>query len=237
MISNDRREAEEGIRQLEILIADLQGLPATAPSNPEDMLRLLEAAMARSHGSYKWIARAERLAQLVYAPLWDLRLQRQIHLVRELATTTGWNSASTADAIRHLDDLVFARTFGRMVAGPIKRVVREIASKGNLASHELQNLVINNCFRVNQEGRVVVPTERWLFSLGVVQFGFATLVTVPYIALILLSNADAGRQLLGLSIFAIPYWLACWNVRRHFISPYRLIPRAQKLLPTLYRIQ
>lgn len=233
MFGNDRKEAEENVRRLEALIADLQEIPTSRPAKPDDVLRLLETAMAKSRGCNSWLANAERLAWRISAPLWDFRLRRQIRLVHEFANATSWGSSGTTDAVRHLDDMVFARTYGRIVAAPIKWVLRDLASKGEFATHELRNLIINRCLRVDQDGRVFVPTERWLFWLGILQFAFATLVLVPYMLLVLLVNADFGQKILGLTVFAAPYWMACWTFRRYFISPYRLIPRAQKQIPKL----
>jgi len=233
MFTNGRAEAEENVRRIEILLEDLQGISVAPPKGPDDMLRLLETAMARNRGCNTWIARAERLAWHIFAPLWDFQIRRQIRLVRETANLVGLSSVATSDLIGRLNDLIFARTYGRIVAAPIKRMVRQIAAKGELSTHELQNLVINRCFRLGQDGRVEVPSEPWLRSLGILQLILATVVLAPYMLLILFSHLDLGRQLLALVIFVAPYWLACWYVRRHFISPYQLIPKAQKLLPKL----
>lgn len=233
MFGSRRNEAEESIRRLEALVADLQDAPISQAVEPDDVLRLLEAAMARSRGCNGWLTKAEHLAWRISAPLWDFRLRRQIRLVHELAEATSWGSSGTTDAVRLLDDLVFARTYGRIVAAPIKRVIRDLAGKGEFATHELRNLIINRCFRVDEHGRVFVPTERWLFSLGVLQFVLATVILVTYMLLALLANAEFGRKLLLLAVFAVLYWLACWAIRRYFISPHRLIPRAQRQIQKL----
>lgn len=233
MFDRTRQEAEDGIRKLEHLLTEIQGFPISQASSPEGLLQHLEIAMARSRGSQRLLGKIERFAWLLSAPLWDLRLRRQIRIVREIITVTGWNSPQVADAVQYLDDLVFARTYGRLAPGPVKYVVRKIAKTGGLATHELRNLVINRCFRVNDTGRVVVPSERWLFVLGLLQFLFATAVIVPFMALVLLSGANAWYQIIGLTTFAVPYWLACWSFIRHFFSPFRLIPRAQRQIPKL----
>lgn len=231
--SDNLKEGEELVRRLRTMVADINGPQVSSRLTEDEMLRALETTIAQSRGSHTWLGRFERFAWNQLAPMWDLRLRRQIRLVKELRAATGGDSPATSDALQHLDDLVFARTYGRIVPGSIKKVVRSIASDGALATHELQNLVINRCFRVDSNGRVFVPTERWLFALGVLQFVFATVVVVPYLLLVLFSHADIGRQLLGLTVFSVPYLLACWMFNRYFISPYRLIPRAQKLIPRL----
>ena len=231
MFRNGRAEAEENIRRLEMLVEELQGVSVVPPEGPDDTLRLLEAAMTRHLGCNTWIAKVERLAWHISAPLWDFQVRRQIRLVWETVNLVGANSIAASDLIGRLDDLIFARTYGRIVAAPIKRMVRQIAAGGELSIHELRNLVINRCFRLGPDGRVEVPSEPWLLSLGILQLILATAVLAPYMLLILFSQLDFGRQLFALAIVVAPYWLACWHVRRHFIGPYRLIPKAQELLP------
>ena len=233
MFDRTRQEAEDGIRKLERLLTEIQELPRSQASSPDELLQQLEVAMARNRGRQSLLGKIERFAWLLSAPLWDFRLHRQIRIIREIATVSGWNSPQIADAIHCLDDLVFARTYGRLAPAPVKHIVRKIAKTGGLATHELRNLVVNRCFRVNDTGRVVVPSERWLFALGLFQFIFATAVVVPFMVLVLLSGANAWYQIVGLTTFAVPYWLACWSFNRHFFSPFRLIPRAQRLIPKL----
>lgn len=233
MFDRTRQEAEDGIRKLERLLTEIQELPRSQASSPDELLQQLEVAMARNRGRQSLLGKIERFAWLLSAPLWDFRLHRQIRIIREIATVSGWNSPQIADAIQYLDDLVFARTYGRLAPGPVKHVVRKIAKTGSLATHELRNMVINRCFRVDSTGRVSISSERWLFALGLLQFVIATVVIVPFMVLVLLSGANAWHQTLGLVTFAIPYWLACWTFNRHFFSPYRLIPRAQRLIPKL----
>lgn len=233
MFDRTRHEAEDGIRKLERLLAEVKELPTSQASSPDELLQQLEVAMARSRGSKSLLGKIERFAWLLSAPIWDFRLRRQIRIVREIITVSDWNGPQIADAIHGLDDLVFARTYGRLAPAPVKYVVRKIAKMGELATHELRNLVVNRCFRVNDIGRVVVPSEHWLFALGLFQFIFATAVVVPFMVLVLLSGANAWYQIVGLTTFTVPYWLACWNIHRHFFSPFRLIPRAQRLIPKL----
>lgn len=229
----DGREAEEQIRKLEVMAAELAGEPGARPSSPDEVLQLLEAAAARTRGHRSWMARLERLAWRMSAPIWDLRLRRQIRIVRELGYSIGWAEGATFDALHRLDDLVFARTYGRIVDAPVKRLVRQIAAQGAMSSYELGILVLNHCFKTDDSGVVTVPTNRWLLPLGITHFVIAGLCTLPYMLLVLLVPADLWRQLLALSVFGAPLAAAYWVFRRYFVEPHRLIPRARNLVPRL----
>lgn len=227
----DEREAEDQIRELEAMIAELMGVPPAAKTTPDDLLNMLALQLAKTRGRRSWMARFEQLAWRMSAPLWDFRLRRQIRIVSELAQNVGWRATMMTDALRHLDDLVFARTYGRFVEAPVKQVVRQLVERGALGTHELRVLVVNRCFRVDANGFVTVPKDWWLIPLGTLNFTLAVLCTVPYMILALLVPADIGLRLLALSVFGTPFAMSCWVLMRYFIDPYRLIPRAQKLMP------
>lgn len=232
MYSKDE-EVNETIRRLEVLLADIDGIGLSPPSTPDDVLSLLESAIGRSRGNNSWIAKIERLAWKITAPFLDVGIRRQIRIIRELANTLGWGSKLTEDAILKLDDLIFQRTYGRIVEAPIKRVVRSMASSGAMGAHELKNLVIGRCFRVDANGRVTVPDGKGVFSLGVVKILLAVAGLTTPISILIFSDLDFKFKLLGIMVYAAPLMLAYWIFARYFFSPHRLIPRVQKLLPRL----
>lgn len=233
MTHKSSSDKDEIIRRLEVLVSDVLGIKATPPARPEDVLNLLATGLARSRGNKSLLARIEHFAWRISSPIWDFRIRRQIRLVRELADNAGWNSSTTLDAIMLLDDQVFARTYGRMEAAPIKRIVRQIAASGAMATHELKSLVIGRCFQVDQQGRVTVPVKPWVFSLGVLQVFLATVALTTPIAIIGFSDIGLGFKFLASSIYVAPLLLAYWTFMRYFFNPQRLISRAQLYLPKL----
>ncbi|SIQ68187.1 hypothetical protein SAMN05421829_10616 [Aromatoleum tolulyticum] len=237
MTRDGRKEIEEQLRQLEVLQSELEDRPAGKPSDPDEVLQFMEAALRRTRGSRSWAARFERFAWRIAAPFWDLRLRAQIRLVRELGATLGWTARGTSEAILHLDDLVFARTYGCRVEASVKRAVRELANRGLLATHELRNLVSNRCLRVDAAGRVFVPTKPWLMSAAVALSLLATLVMLPILVPVLWAEAEIWRIVLGVWAVAVPYGFVCWQIQRYFVRPHRLIPRAQRVIPHLHPVR
>lgn len=233
MYSKDREGIEEILRRLEVLFSDIDGLKTAPPKSLDDMLQLLEANMGRSLGGNSWLAKIELLTWKIAAPFLDVGIRRQIRIVRELPKSTGWGSASTTDALMKLDDQIFKRTYGRTVEAPIKRVVRSIASTGAMGTNELKNLVINRCFRVDANEQVRVPRGNGVFSLGIVQILLAVVGLTPPILILLVANIAFGLKLLAIMVYAAPFVLTYIAFMRYFLTPYKLIPRAQKLLPRL----
>lgn len=222
--------------QLEQLDAAQAMLRTDSAPDPDEKLRMMELALRRTRGTRSWTIRLDWLAWRLVAPFWDLRLRAQLRLVRELARTVGWSSSSTADAIRGLDDLVFARTYGRRVEAPIKSLVRQLADNRLLATHELRNLVCNRCFRLDAAGRVSVPRVRWQVPAAVVAFILATLTMLPLLTSVIWSNAEIWRIVVGTWAIALPYWFVCWQIQTYFLRPFRLIPRVEGLIPRLQRV-
>lgn len=233
MTRESNGDTEEIIRRLEVLVSDVLEIKTNPPTRPEDVLNLLKAGLARSRRNKSLLARIEQFAWRISNPIWDFRIRRQIRLICELAETAGWNSPTVLDAIMELDDKVFARTYGRMVAAPIKRVVRQIASSGAMATHELMSLIIGRCFQVDQQERVTVPAKPWTYTLGAVQVFLATAALTTPIAIIGFSDIGLGYKFLASPIYIAPLLLAYWIFMRYFFNPHRLISRAKLHLPKL----
>lgn len=237
MTRDGRKDFEEQLRQLEILLSELEERPVCNPFDPDEYLQMMEVAIRRTRGSRSWVARFERFAWRIAAPFWDLRLRAQIRLVRELGATLGWTTKATSEAILHLDDLVFAHTYGCRVEAPVKMAARELANRGLLATHELRNLVSNRCLHVDAAGRVFVPTKAWLMPTAVVLSLLTTLVMLPILVPVLWGEAEIWRIVLGVWAVAVPYWVVCWQIQRYFVRPHWLIPRAQRVIPHLQTVR
>lgn len=232
------REGDEFIRHLAALTEEVyQNRMASPAKSTDEQLRQFDILLAKSKGSSISLAgRIEKLAWLLVSPLADLKIRNQIRRIQEIADTFGRDSALTRDAMQHLDNIVFARTYGRICDAPIKRIVRSIASNGAMATHELRNLVVNRCFQVDEKGLVSVPQKKWLFSLGIVQVMLATAGLLPPILIIVFSGLNVGHKMLASLIYLAPYLAALWTFHRYFLTPRKLIPRAQLLLPKLQPI-
>jgi hypothetical protein len=108
-----------------------------------------------------------------------------------------------------------------------------VRSSGAMTTHELKNLVINQCFRIDENGQVSVPKGTGVFSLGVIQILLAIAGLTPPILIILFSNISFGLKLLGIMVYAAPFVLTYWVFITYFLTPYKLTSRAQKLVPKL----
>lgn len=224
------REVEKVVRDLDILLQDLISMSLQARTSPDAKLEILEAMMASTRGSRSWAAWIERAIWRMSAPLWDFRLRRQIRLVAELGKTIGWQTKATADAIHRLDDLVFARTYGAMVAPQIKRAIRDLANRGVMATHELQSLILNGCLRVDNHGVVVVPRQPWLRPIGIVALILVSLGVLQSAALVAFAPLSILATFIGLTIYSGVFGIGFWLVDRFSFAPHRLIPRARNAL-------
>lgn len=231
------REPKNQIERLEMLCDELLDVLGIAkPKTDLEVLAFLERALWRSRGSHRWTQRIENFFWRCLAPLQDLRIRKQIQLHCELLRNHGYDHPATKDSLAHLDDLVFARTYGRTVEGPVKKMIRHWVSSDQLNRRDAVILVTNNCLTTDNHGAVVLKDDRFLWPIGILNFLIHCLGSSLLIALLLFSSASFLWVLVGVTVICAPLAAAWWVFLRHTLHPHRLIPRARRLLPKIQAI-
>lgn len=228
------RESTDQLKRLEMLsdeILGISGIPK--PKNELEVLAFLEIALRRSRGESGLLLRIEAFAWRCLAPLRDFRIRRQLQLHREMLQELGRDHPATIDSLSQLDDLVFARTFGRAVEARIKKQVRDWVSKGLLSREDAAALITNRCLYCDNDGLLRVANDRLLWPVGVLYLLLVGANSTLSIALLLLSPAPALWGVVGSTIICSLLGGGWWVFLRYFLSPHRLIPRLRKLLPRL----
>ena len=232
----DREPADQTAR-LEMLcdeVIGISGIPR--PKTDLEVLAFLEAALARGRGRPGWIMRIERTIWRILAPLQDLRIRKQIQLHRGLLETMGGAHPTAKDSMSQLDDFVFARTYGRTVAAPVKKLIRNWVSKDLLSREDAAILIANSCLVCDSRGVVSIKDDRLFWLLGILNFLIACSGSAMLLALLLFSSAPAHWVVTGMAIICLPLGGAWWVFLRYTLHPHRLIPRAKALLPRLQGI-
>lgn len=224
---------EEFLRRLSTLLDEIGVEPTLIDGSEEKTLDAYEKFAKVSSNRSRWILLFDRFSWLGTAWLAENRFYRQIKWVRELGTSIGWQANATLDALRELDDLAFARTYGARVPPAIKAIVREIAKKELLAPYELRNVVRNHMIKQDQRGRVIVSEHKWLLPAAIFMFLFMSLVVCFFFLLFYVAPAPSLAKGIGFSLVAAVYWSCCAFISSFLVIPYRLAPRVKKALPVL----
>lgn len=228
------RESNDQLSRLEMLsdeILGISGIPK--PKNELEVLAFLETALRRSRGGSGGLLRIEAVAWRCLAPLRDVRIRRQLRLHREMLQALGRDNQATVDSLSQLDDLVFARTFGRAAEAPIKTQVRDWVSRGLLSREDAAALITNRCLYCDDDGLLRVADNRLLWPIGVLYLVLVGANSTLLMAWLLLSPAPPLWGVVGSAIICSLFGGAWWVFLRHFVYPHRLIPRLRKLLPRL----
>lgn len=228
------REYNDQLSRLEMLsdeILGISGIPK--PKSELEVLAFLEVALRRSRGGSGGLSRIEAVAWRCWAPLRDFRIRRQLQIHREILQAFGRDNPATVDSLSQLDDLIFARTFGRAVEAPIKKQVRNWVAKGLLSREDAAALVLNRCLYCDNDGRLCVVDDRLLWPTGILYVVLVGANSTLLIAWLLLSPAPLLWGVAGSAIVGGLFGGAWWVFLRYFWYPHKLIPRLRKLLPRL----
>lgn len=231
------QEPKNQLERLEMLCDELMEVSGIAkPKTDLEVLAFLERALRRSRGSHGWLQRVEGFFWRCLAPLQDFRIRKQIQLHYELLRNLGQDHPATKDSLAHLDDLVFARTYGRTVEGPVKKMIRYWVANEQLNRRDAVILVTNSCLTTNDHGVVVIKDDRFLWPLGILNFLIPCLGSSLLVALLLFSGASFLWLVVGVTVICAPLAAAWWVFLRYTLHPHRLIPRVRRLLPTVQAI-
>jgi hypothetical protein len=132
-----------------------------------------------------------------------------------------------------LDDLIFARTYGRTVEGPVKKMIRHWISSDQLNRRDAIILVTNNCLATNGHGVVAIKDDGFLWLLGILNFLITSLGSSLLMALLLFSGAPFLWVVIGVTVICTSLAAAWWVFLRYTLHPHQLIPRLKRLLPKL----
>lgn len=227
-------ETKNQLEHLEMLCDELTEVSGIAkPKTDLEVLAFLERALRRSRGSHGWLQRIESLIWRCIAPLQDLQIRKQIQLHCNLLRGLGHDHPATKDSLAQLDDLVFARTYGRTVEEPVKKLIRHWISCDQLNRRDAVILVTNNCFATNDHGVVVMKDDRFLWPIGILNFMIACLGSSLMMALLLFSGAPFLWVVVGVTVICATLAAAWWVFLRYTLYPHKLISRVKRLLPKL----
>ena len=221
------------LRQLETMLEDLSRLPASPPQSPDELLSLFEISLRTQHHSPPLVANLKQLTWEFATWFWGSRIFRKIKLIRELGNTCGWNSPCVLDAIGDLDDLVFALTYGRREPPMVKKIIRKIARQNLMATYQLRNLLQNDRIILDQKNRVIAKDSKWLVPIAIVSFIVATVAVTPFAALVLFAPIPIAAKIIGLSVYSGIYLSYCSLIKSFLVTPHKLTPQIQALLPKI----
>lgn len=228
------RESTDQMERLEMLCDEVMGISGIPrPKTDLEILAFLESALRRSRGRSGWLMRLENVAWRCIAPLQDMRIRRQLQLHRDLLQGLGRDHPATLDSLAQLDDLVFARTYGRTVEAPVKKLLRRWVSEDLLCREDASILVANNCLKCDENGIVSIKADGVMWPIGVLNFLVACLVCTLLMALLVFSPAPPLWGVAGAAIICLPLGGAWWIFLRYTLLPHRLIPRVRSFLPRL----
>lgn len=231
MFDSDPKSQLERLEMLCNELMDVDGIPK--PKTELEVLAFLENALRRSRGRYGWQQRLENFLWRCMAPFQDMRIHKQIRLHSDLLQRLGREHPTTLDSLAHLDDLIFERTYGRAVEGPVKRMVRLWISREQLNRRDAVVLVKNNCLATDDRGNVTIKNNELLWLLGVLNLLIAFLGSALLLAMLLFSGAPLLWTVVGVTLICTPLAAAWWVFLRYTLHPRRVIPRAERLLSML----
>jgi hypothetical protein len=230
-------EPKNQLERLEMLCDELMEVSGIAkPKTDLEVLAFLERALRRSRGSHGWLQRIETFSWRCLAPLHDLRIHKQIQLHRDLLRNLEHDHPATKDSLAHLDDLIFARTYGRTVEGPVKKMIRYWVSSDQLNRRDAVILITNNCLTTDVHGVVLIKDDRFHWPIGILNFLIPCLGSSFLITLLLFSSASFLWVVVGVTVICAPLAAAWWVFLRYTLHPHRLIPRVKRLLPKIQAI-